>query len=124
MIEQIDGIVPSIYGCLCGQEPGVDTDKLTIFFHTPFSEGVELIELIKQIRKIVQANVGIYPSYVLPVEKETYPRQRFKRYSVPNLLDSSKEGVFRETQKRVELLTAGANTLPNWFFKPAWRPRH
>lgn len=123
VVEQINGIVPSYTAACAVREPGSDTDKLTIFFHTPFSEGEELIELIKQIRRVVHANVGIHPSYVLPVEKEDIPKTEIQKIQRPQLARQFQEGVFRETQKRVELLTAGANTLPNWFFKPVWRPR-
>lgn len=123
VVEQIDGIATSYTAACAVREPESDTDKLAIFFHSPFSEGEELIELIKEIRRSVVANVGISPHYTLPVDKETIPKTEIGKIQRAKLTESFQKGVFREAQKRVDLLMAGANTLPNWFFRPVWRPK-
>lgn len=123
VVEQIDGIVPSYTAACAVRQAGSDTDKLAIFFHSTFSEGVELVELIKEIRRSVHANVGVHPFYVLPVEKEAIPKTEIGKIQRTILSQRFEKGAFREARKRVELLMGSANTLPNWFFKPIWRPK-
>ncbi len=99
VVEQIDGIVTSYTAACAVRERGSDTDKLAIFFHSPFSEDVELIELIKEIRRSVVANIGISPDYILPVKREAIPKTEIGKIQRSKLSESFQKGVIQRSTK-------------------------
>ena len=121
LVEEIDGIETSFTAACAVRDSDAKTDRLAIFFH-PVA-GCETIsaELIRTIRGAVSRRLGVSPDYLLPVEREAIPKTNIGKIQRPQLAKSFAQGEFADVLRRVEVLTGGANTLPDWFFRPVWQ---
>jgi NADP-dependent 3-hydroxy acid dehydrogenase YdfG/acyl carrier protein len=63
----------------------------------------------------------VSPDYLLPVERDAIPKTNIGKIQRPQLAKSFADGEFADVVRRVEVLMGGANTLPDWFFRPVWR---
>jgi acyl-CoA synthetase (AMP-forming)/AMP-acid ligase II/NADP-dependent 3-hydroxy acid dehydrogenase YdfG/acyl carrier protein len=121
IVEEIDEIETSFTAACAVRDSEAKTDRLAIFFH-PVS-GCETItpELIRTIRGAVSRRLGVSPDYLLPVERVAIPKTNIGKIQRPQLAQRFARGDFAEVLRRVEVLTGGANTLPDWFFRPVWQ---
>jgi acyl-CoA synthetase (AMP-forming)/AMP-acid ligase II/NAD(P)-dependent dehydrogenase (short-subunit alcohol dehydrogenase family) len=121
LVEEIDGIETSYTAACAVRDSGANTDRLAIFFH-PVA-GCETVspELIRTIRAAVSRRLGVSPDYLLPVERDAIPKTNIGKIQRPQLAKNFAEGKFTHVVRRVEVLLGGANTLPDWFFRPVWR---
>ena len=121
LVEEIDEIETSFTAACAVRDSGAKTDRLAIFFH-PVA-GCETVspELIRTIRGAVSRRLGVSPDYLLPVERDAIPKTNIGKIQRPQLAKSFAEGEFADVVRRVEVLMGGANTLPDWFFRPVWR---
>jgi acyl-CoA synthetase (AMP-forming)/AMP-acid ligase II/NAD(P)-dependent dehydrogenase (short-subunit alcohol dehydrogenase family)/acyl carrier protein len=121
LVEEIDGIETSFTAACAVRDADAKTDRLAIFFHP--AAGCETVsaELIRTIRGAVSRRLGVSPDYLLPVEREAIPKTNIGKIQRPELARSFAQGDFLEVLRRVEVLTGGANTLPDWFFQPVWQ---
>jgi acyl-CoA synthetase (AMP-forming)/AMP-acid ligase II/NADP-dependent 3-hydroxy acid dehydrogenase YdfG len=121
IVEEIDEIETSFTAACAVRDSDAKTDRLAIFFH-PVA-GCETIsaELIRTIRGAVSRRLGVSPDYLLPVEREAIPKTNIGKIQRPQLAKSFAQGDFADVLRRVEVLTGGANTLPDWFFRPVWQ---
>lgn len=123
VVEEIEGTKVS-YTAACGiRQVGTNTDQLAIFFHTEVSEDEQLLELLKEIQKNVGQKLGISPSYLIPVEKKAIPKTSIGKIQRSQLVERFAQGEFDEIVKRIDILLNNENTLPNWFYRPIWRPK-
>jgi acyl-CoA synthetase (AMP-forming)/AMP-acid ligase II/NAD(P)-dependent dehydrogenase (short-subunit alcohol dehydrogenase family) len=121
LVEEIDDVETSYTAACAVRDSGANTDRLAIFFH-PVA-GCETVspELIRTIRATVSRRLGVSPDYLLPVERDAIPKTNIGKIQRPQLAKSFAEGKFADVVRRVEVLLGGANTLPDWFFRPVWR---
>ncbi|MGK7873175.1 MAG: SDR family NAD(P)-dependent oxidoreductase [Xenococcaceae cyanobacterium] len=120
-ICEIEGIEPT-YVAACGiDNPETGTEALAIFF-TPQVEGIEAnIPPIQTIRTKVTANLGINPTYVIPVAKSAFPKTTSGKIQRSKLKQLLAEGYFADVLKTIDRYLENANTLPDWFYRPIWR---
>jgi acyl-CoA synthetase (AMP-forming)/AMP-acid ligase II/thioesterase domain-containing protein/NAD(P)-dependent dehydrogenase (short-subunit alcohol dehydrogenase family)/acyl carrier protein len=99
------------------------TDKLVIFFTPSCSKDDELVELLKTIRQVVVTRIGINPDYLIPLAKEVIPKTAIGKIQRSQLSQRFEQGDFDPILKRIDILLANSNTLPDWFFRKIWRPK-
>jgi acyl-CoA synthetase (AMP-forming)/AMP-acid ligase II/NADP-dependent 3-hydroxy acid dehydrogenase YdfG/acyl carrier protein len=121
LVEEIDEIETSFTAACAVRDSGAKTDRLAIFFHPVAGCETVTPELIKTIRGAVSRRLGVSPDYLLPVERDAIPKTNIGKIQRPQLAKSFAEGEFADVVRRVEVLMGGANTLPDWFFRPVWR---
>ncbi|NEP57118.1 MAG: AMP-binding protein [Symploca sp. SIO2G7] len=121
VVEEVEGVEVSYTAACALRQPGSDTDQLLIFFHTPFSEDDRLVEVLKEIRSNIVREVGISPTYLIPVEKETIPKTSIGKIQRLQLRKQFEAGEFDATAKHVDILLGNDNTLPDWFYRKNWR---
>jgi len=121
VVEEIEGVETSYTAACAVRDPGIDTDKLVIFFHPSSSDGDQLLDLLKEIRTQVINTIGVNPEYLLPVRKQDIPKTEIGKIQRTQLSKRFMEGEFDAALKRVDLLSGGANTIPNWLFSRIWR---
>ncbi|WP_448570587.1 SDR family NAD(P)-dependent oxidoreductase, partial [Trichothermofontia sp.] len=122
VVEAIPGVVVS-YTAACASRPvGSDTDELILFFHTPLTAEVDLRTLLKAIQTAVVQKLGIVPAALLPVEPAVIPKTSIGKIQRSQLREQFEAGAFDPIRKRVDLLLGNNNTLPDWFYRPIWRP--
>ncbi len=101
VVETVTG-VESTYTAACAVQ--VDTtEKLAIFFSCGL-EGEELLELLRLIRQTVLTQVGINPSYLIPVAKDIIPKTAIGKIQRQQLTKLFELGEFDSIIGRLELL--------------------
>jgi acyl-CoA synthetase (AMP-forming)/AMP-acid ligase II/thioesterase domain-containing protein/NAD(P)-dependent dehydrogenase (short-subunit alcohol dehydrogenase family) len=123
VVEEVEGVEVSYTAACAIREPGSDTDRLLIFFHTPSREDDRLVEILKDIRSNIVRKTGVSPTYLIPVEKETIPKTSIGKIQRLQLKQRFEAGEFDAIVKRVDILLGNENTLPDWFYQKIWRPK-
>lgn len=102
VVETVTG-VESTYTAACAVQ--VDTtEKLAIFFSCGL-EGEELLKLLRLIRQTVLTQIGINPSYLIPVAKDIIPKTAIGKIQRQQLSKLFELGEFDRIIGRLELLT-------------------
>ncbi len=113
-IEEIDGVEVS-YTAACAVRRDEDTtDKLAIFFNLASSDDDFILETIKKIRKVVTSKIGIYPDYLIPVEKDVIPKTALGKIQRKELVRRFESGEFDLTLQKIQILfnNQKVNDLP------------
>ena len=105
VVEEVEGIEVSYTAACAVREPGSDTDRLAIFFHTPVWEPNRLASLIKDIRSRIVRNFGVNPAYLIPVEKETIPKTEIGKIQRSQLKNRFEAGEFNDILKQLTIIT-------------------
>ncbi len=119
--DTVDGVEVSYTAACAVREDGRDTDQLAIFFSPQASSAGRLHEITGDIQRRVVQSIGLNPAYVVPVEKADIPKTSIGKIQRTQLRQRFEAGAFSDAIKRADLLSANANTLPNWFYRKAWQ---
>ncbi len=122
--DTVDGVEVSYTAACAVRDIGSDTDQLAIFFSPQISYQDRLHEVLSDIQRQVVQRVGLSPAYLIPVEKADIPKTSIGKIQRTELRQRFEAGAFNDALKRVDVLSANANTLPDWFYRKAWRPRN
>ncbi|MCB0196728.1 MAG: AMP-binding protein, partial [Anaerolineae bacterium] len=102
-IEQVatavEGVEASYTAACAVRKVGSTTEQLALFFHpTNFTQATEahLKTLIGQIRKAVSSQVGVTPTYVLPLDKAAIPKTSIGKIQRTKLSQQFEAGAFDE----------------------------
>ncbi|MDQ2106743.1 AMP-binding protein, partial [Azospirillum isscasi] len=104
--------------------PGAGTDRVAVFFHAPAHGGDDraLAGIVRAIRRRLSGELGVAADLVIPIEPERIPRTSIGKIRRPTLKAWFEAGDFGADVRRVERLTAGPATLPDWFHEKVWLP--
>ncbi len=123
IVNGIDGVEPT-YVAACGfNDSNRGTEGLAIFFTPKQSELRPSIDLIKSIRVKVNSDLGISPTYVIPIVKQEFPKTtsgKIQRTKLKNLLA---DGHFQGILKGIDIELENENTIPDWFYRKIWRQK-
>ncbi len=122
-IEEVKGVEVSYTSACAVKQPGINTDKLAIFFNTSLDDA-SLVVLLKEIRTSVVNKVGINPDYLIPVNQEIIPKTAIGKIQRSQLSQRFKTGEFQSIIKRIDILLGNANTIPDWFYRQVWQPKN
>ena len=122
-VEELAGVEVSYTGACAVRQPGSNTDKLAIFFHTAFDDDQSLLTVLKEIRACVVNKVRINPDYLIPVDKEIIPKTAIGKIQRSQLSKRFQTGEFQSIIKRIDILLGNSNTIPNWFYRQVWKPK-
>lgn len=122
-VEEITGVEVSYTAACAVRQPGSNTDKLAIFFHTSFNDDKNLLTLLKEIRACVVNKVRINPDYLIPVNKEIIPKTAIGKIQRSQLSQRFQTGEFPSIIKHIDILLGNSNTIPNWFYRQVWKPK-
>lgn len=123
IVNQIDGVEPTFVASCGLSDPATGTEGLAIFFTPRAAEREGNVELIKSIRTKVAASLGISPAFVIPVMKQEFPKTTSGKIQRTLLKQRLAAGDFQKVLKEIDIHLENANTLPDWFYRKAWR-RH
>ncbi|HEU0253461.1 MAG TPA: AMP-binding protein, partial [Pyrinomonadaceae bacterium] len=123
VVEEIEGVEVSFTAACPISQPGSDTDRLAIFFHTPSSDWQQRLSLINEIRQRVVRSIGVNAEFVIPVEQDEIPKTAIGKIQRSLLVERFNQGDFDLILKQIELQSGRSKTLPDWFFKKTWRRR-
>jgi acyl transferase domain-containing protein/acyl-CoA synthetase (AMP-forming)/AMP-acid ligase II/acyl carrier protein/precorrin-6B methylase 2 len=121
VVQEVAGVSASFCAACAVLPESTATEKLAIFFHTPAVEDSHLRELLGDIRKTLARRLGLKPDFLLPVAKEDIPKSPIGKLLRSRITERFNRGEFAEVLRRVDLLMANENTMPDWFFRKTWR---
>ncbi|MBD2441587.1 SDR family NAD(P)-dependent oxidoreductase, partial [Nostoc sp. FACHB-110] len=122
-VEELKGVEVSYTAACAVRQPGMNTDKLAIFFNTAVADDESLLALLREIRTNVVNKVGVNPDYLIPVEPEIIPKTAIGKIQRSQLVQRFKADEFKSIIKRIDILLENANTIPNWFYRQVWQPK-
>ena len=100
VVDKIAGVTVS-YTAACSVKDSQQQEQVAIFFHS-LKQKDELRELIDRVRHSVFTTVGVAPTYIIPVAKETIPKTAIGKIQRSQLSQRFAAGEFKETVKQVE----------------------
>lgn len=119
---QVEG-VESSFTAACGVRRAQDSEEKLAVFFVPDRTDNEA-ELIRAIRTQVANRYGVSPTYLIPLEKHQIPKTAIGKIQRTQLKQRLEAGEFDAIIKRVDLVLRNANTLPSWFYRSIWMPKH
>ena|GEM_PF-881409 len=88
----------------------------------PKQEQLELnLELSKTIRREVSSQLGITPTYVIPLSKAEFPKTTSGKIQRGRLKRMLEAGECQAVIKAIDIQLANNRTIPNWFYQKSWR---
>jgi len=93
IVETIEGVEPTFTIACAVRTPDSVTDELAIFFHTTLSDR-NSIKLINQIRVALITQLGITPTYLIPLTKAAFPRTGMGKIQRQELAKKLENGEF------------------------------
>ena len=121
VVNRVEGVEPTFAGSSAIDDPASGSEGLAIFFSP--KPDVDMIQLIKAIRTQIASECGINPSYVIPIDKEIFPKTTSGKIQRTQMRHALEQGVYNEIIKTIDIGLENDRTLPDWFFKTAWRKK-
>ncbi|MCA1636222.1 MAG: SDR family NAD(P)-dependent oxidoreductase, partial [Acidobacteria bacterium] len=121
--EEVSGIVSSFTAACAVRDDGSQTDKLAIFFSPVSDDPDTLAALLDGLREKIVGDIGINPSYLIPVPKEAIPKTEIGKIQRSKLRERFEAGEFNALIHQVEIQTGKADTIPDWFYQRTWLPK-
>src|SRR4030095_17211281 len=78
---------------------------------------------IDKIREQVVRNAGIKPDFIVPLPQKDIPKTGIGKIQYSQLRERFQSGEYDSLLKQIDIETANANTVPDWFFERVWH-RH
>ena len=121
VVEDVAGVAVSFTAACAVRESGSDTDSLAVFFHAPQAGETTLAPLLKEIRGRVVRNIGVNPTFLVPVPKQDIPKTEIGKIQRAQLRKRFEAGDFAEILQRIDSRSGKSRTLPDWFHRTTWR---
>ncbi|MFI1769170.1 amino acid adenylation domain-containing protein [Streptomyces sp. NPDC020800] len=119
-VEALPCVVRSFTAaCAVRTDPSAPTDELALFFH--LADGQDLGTALRDIRGKVAREIGVSPSYLVPVDARTIPKTEIGKIQRTKLRRSFEAGDFDQAVREAQVLLGTDATLPDWFLRPVWQ---
>jgi acyl transferase domain-containing protein/acyl-CoA synthetase (AMP-forming)/AMP-acid ligase II/acyl carrier protein/SAM-dependent methyltransferase len=120
-VEQVAGVEPSFTAACAVRPSGGESEKLAVFFHTEYSDDAFLAKLLKAIQARLSKHLGLKADFLIPLERAALPKTAIGKIQHKRLVTQFHQGAFREVIERLDLLAGNEQTLPDRFYRKAWR---
>lgn len=121
IVNRVDGVEPTFAGSSAIDDPASGSEGLAIFFSP--KPDVDLIQLNKAIRTQIATECGVNPSYVIPIDKEVFPKTTSGKIQRTQMRHALEQGEYNDIIKEIDIALKNDRTLPDWFFKTGWRKK-
>jgi amino acid adenylation domain-containing protein len=119
VVNQVEGVEPTFAAACSVDDPRSGLEGLAIFFVAIQAE--EEINLIKKIRGRVATDLGISPTYVIPLERKDFPKTTSGKIQRSQLKSSLASGLFNGQIMHIDIQSENDRTIPDWFYEKVWR---
>lgn len=100
-VESLEGIVKSYTASCAVHKDNNPNDLLAIFFVPKSTQQGFLLQLLKDIRIILVEQIGVNPTYLLPVKEIDIPKTAIGKIQRSQLVKQFSQGIFNEVIKLV-----------------------
>ncbi len=121
IVNRVPGVEPTFAGATAIADPASGSEGLAIVF-SPRPDA-DLIAVNRAIRAQIAMECGINPSFVVPLDRDSFPKTTSGKIQRLELREALEQGRFDATIREIDLALANERTLPSWFFTPHWRRR-
>lgn len=119
IVNSIDGVIPTYAGACAFSNQQTGTEGLAIFFSPETTESHPNLEVIQTIKREVTSQLGITPTYVIPVERQEFPKTTSGKIQRSQLKQKLESGDFSSLIQEIDI-KLGKNTIPDWFYQKVW----
>ena len=119
IVNSIDGVAPTYAGACAFSNQETGTEGLAIFFAPEKTSSQLNLEVIQAIRREVASQLGITPTYVIPVERHEFPKTTSGKIQRSQLKQKLESGDFSWLIQEIDI-KLGKNTIPDWFYQKIW----
>ncbi|HWK11078.1 MAG TPA: SDR family NAD(P)-dependent oxidoreductase, partial [Vicinamibacterales bacterium] len=120
-VEEVPGVAVSFTAACAVRVAGSETDELAILFSPTASDDAALVRVLSEIRRKVVAELGVNPTYLVPLDAAAIPKTEIGKIQRARLRQQLENGEFELILRRVDVLLETANTIPDWCAQPVWR---
>lgn len=100
VVEELAGVEATFTAACAVREPASNTDELAVFYHSHYTQKVEILAQVNQVRKRVIQAIGIAPAYIFPLEKQAIPKTESGKIQRTRLARMFEEGALEMLQPR------------------------
>ncbi len=119
VVNAVDGVLPTFAAACSVDDPETGSEGLAVFF-VPRQPGID-VDLIRRIREQVARDLGVAPAWVIPLERQSFPKTTSGKIQRTQLKDKLSAGEYADLLKRIDLALENQNTLPAWFYRWGWQ---
>jgi acyl-CoA synthetase (AMP-forming)/AMP-acid ligase II/acyl carrier protein len=120
-VNTVPGVEPTFAAAAAVEDPASGSEGLAVFFVPKEFAIEERFDIAQAVRTEVTARLGVSPSFVVPMPRHEFPKTTSGKIQRVALKKGLLAGQFNDTLKAMDLHQGNANTLPDWFFRRAWR---
>ncbi|MCP4104553.1 MAG: AMP-binding protein, partial [Desulfobacteraceae bacterium] len=121
VVNSIEGVEPTFSAACAVDSPDSGTEGLAVFFVPQKSEQKINIPLLQSVRENIAKDLGVSPTYVIPLAKDEFPKTTSGKIQRSQLKKALARGEFDTLLKKIEIASKGPDTLPEWFFRQVWQ---
>jgi len=118
-VSAVEGVEPSFVAACSVDDPSTGTDGIALFF-SPRRPGLD-VPLLRAIRERVSADFGLWPAYLIPIDRESFPKTTSGKVQRTQLKRDLVQGRFDELIQRIDLASDSEKAVPEWFLRPVWQ---
>ncbi|HYG09226.1 MAG TPA: SDR family NAD(P)-dependent oxidoreductase, partial [Pyrinomonadaceae bacterium] len=122
-VEEVKGVEPTFAAACSTLDATAEVEKLAIFFTPTSDDPAENAHVSDEIRSAVARKIAISPDYIIPVEKEKFPKTTSGKIQRAQLRKMLEAGGFDDALTALDLSLRNHYTLPDWCFLLSWFPR-
>jgi acyl-CoA synthetase (AMP-forming)/AMP-acid ligase II/acyl carrier protein len=132
-VNSLTGVRPTFTGVCAVDDPLTGSESLAVFFvpeqerhsgarRDSLSLGAPMAALVLSVRECIVREFGVTPAYVVPLTQDEFPKTTSGKIQRAELRRALQVGVFETRLRRLDILAANHNTIPDWFFETTWVP--
>ncbi len=114
-MEEVFGVETTFTAAATISAPGEHEDQLALFFTPYIYDPSFYLQVVEDIKYHIVKHIGIEPTYLIPVSKESFPKTNSGKIQHSELVKRFRAGEFHNEIKLVNTHLE-INTLPSWFF--------
>ncbi len=122
VVNAIEGVEPTFSAACSLDDPDSGTEGLALFLVPREPEPLVNAALLQAVKSRVAMELGVSPQYVIPMEKEAFPKTTSGKIQRSGLKKALLGGAFKERIREIELALETPNTMPDWFFSKQLHP--
>lgn len=123
VVERVDGVLPTFVAACSEPDPETGTDELVVFCVLVPSEAAARRAVVREIARRLGAEMGLSPRFVIPLERDAFPKTSAGKVERRRLLADYHAGTFDPEIAEVSaIFPRVASPRAEGLFATVWSP--